>query len=471
MFSKFKELIRKVVNKLFPKNLIQKNINAEIAVTDRMSKAIDLWSKVYENKAPWLEDDVESLELGSVIANEVARLTTIEFKSEITGNDFLQKQYENVLDDLRRYVEYACAKGGLVFKPYIDGNTIAVDYVQADRFFPTAYNSKGEVTAAVFVEQKRIGKKLFTRLEYHVLNGTDYTITNTAYCNNNAWGGNDNLYELGQQVPLDSVDEWATLNPETTLGNIEKPLFSYFRIPQANNIDSNSPLGVSVYARAIDLIKEADKQYSRILWEYEGSELAINASVDCFKLDELGNPILPKGRERLYRAVEYGVGEFNKALETFSPAIRDSSLFNGLNNLLKRIEFNCNLSYGTISDPESVDKTATEIISSKQRMYSSIKDIQRALENALNDLIYAMSVLGQLNSLCNMNYEVSYNWDDSIIVNKEKKLESMRADVAAGILRPELYIAEQYGVTEEEAKKMMPEQEDDNSNNPDDLEE
>lgn len=471
MFSKFKELIRKVANKLFPKNLIQKNINAEIAVSDRMSKAIDLWSKVYENKAPWLGEDVESLELGSVIANEVARLTTIEFKSEITGNDFLQKQYENVLDDLRRYVEYACAKGGLVFKPYIDGNTIAVDYVQADRFFPTAYNSKGEVTSAVFVEQKRIGKKLFTRLEYHSLNGTNYTITNTAYCNNNAWGGNDNLYELGQQVPLNSVDEWATLNPETTLGNIEKPLFSYFRIPQANNIDSNSPLGVSVYARAIDLIKEADKQYSRILWEYEGSELAINASVDCFKLDELGNPILPKGRERLYRAVEYGVGEFNKALEPFSPAIRDSSLFNGLDNLLKRIEFNCNLSYGTISDPQAVDKTATEIISSKQRMYSSIKDIQRALENALNDLIYAMSVLGQLNSLCNMNYEVSYNWDDSIIVNKEKKLESMRADVAAGILRPELYIAEQYGVTEEEAKKMMPEQEDDNSNNPDDLEE
>lgn len=471
MFSKFKELIRKVVNKLFPKNLIQKNINAEIAVSDRMSKAIDLWSKVYENKAPWLGEDVESLELGSVIANEVARLTTIEFKSEVTGNDFLQKQYENVLDDLRRYVEYACAKGGLVFKPYIDGNTIAVDYVQADRFFPTAYNSKGEVTSAVFVEQKRIGKKLFTRLEYHSLNGTDYTITNTAYCNNNAWGGTDNLYELGQQVPLDSVDEWATLTPEITLGNIEKPLFAYFRVPQANNIDSNSPLGVSVYARAIDLIKEADKQYSRILWEYEGSELAINASVDCFKQDKAGNPILPEGRERLYRAVEYGVGEFNKALETFSPAIRDSSLFNGLNNLLKRIEFNCNLSYGTISDPQSVDKTATEIISSKQRMYSSIKDIQRALENALNNLIYAMSVLGQLNSLCDMNYKVSYNWDDSIIVDKQKKLESMRADVAAGILRPELYIAEQYGVTEEEAKKMMPEQEDDNSNNPDDLEE
>ena len=180
--------------------------------------------------------------------------------------------------------------------------------------------------------------------------------------------------------------------------------------------------------------------------------------------------MLPHGKERLYRSMEYGVGEFNKAMETFSPEIRDSSLFNGLNNLLKRIEFNCNLSYGTISDPQSVDKTATEIMASKQRMYSSIKDMQNSLENALNDLIYAMSAIGQLYKLCNGNYEVSYNWDDSIIVDKDKKLESMRNDVISGILRPELYIMEQYGVTEEEALKMMPNNTNDRED-PNDLEE
>lgn len=449
---------------MFPKNLIQKATSTDIAVSDKMGKAIDSWSKIYMNEAPWLDDDTKakSLNLGAVISNEMARLVTVEFKSEITNNDFLQKQYENVLDDLRKYVEYGCAEGGLVFKPYVDGDTIAVDYVQADRFFPTAYNSKGEVTSAIFVEQKRIGKKLYTRLEYHNLQGTDYTITNKAYCNNNAWGGNDNLYELGQEVPLNSVDEWATLEPITTIGNIDKPLFSYFKIPQANNIDTSSPLGVSVFSRAVDLIKEADKQYSRILWEYEGSELAINASVDCFKMDENGNAILPQGRERLYRDLNYGVGEFNKAFETFSPTIRDSSLFNGLNNILKRIEFNCNLSYGTISDPLEADKTATEIISSKQREYSSVKDTQNSLQNALDGLIYAMAVLGQIYGLCNMNYEVSYDWDDSIVVDKDKELESMRNDVASGILRPELYIMKKYGVTEEEAKKMMPDNEDSN---------
>lgn len=469
MFSRFREWVRKVVSRLFNKDLVAKKLNIDVAVSDYMSNAIDLWSRIYENKSPWLVDDaIKSLNLGSVIANEVARLVTVEFQSEITGNDFLQEQYSNVLDDLRKYVEYGCAKGGLVFKPYIDGNTIAVDYVQADRFFPTTYNTKGEITGAVFIEQKRIGKKLYTRMEYHNLEGTTYTIQNMAFCAENNL--QDDNSDIGSPVPLTEVDEWASLSPVTTINNIKKPLFAYFKVPQANNIDTNSPLGVSVFSRAIDLIKEADKQYSRILWEYEGSELAINASVDCFKLDREGNPILPHGKERLYRSMDYGVGEFNKAMEIFSPAIRDSSLFNGLNNLLKRIEFNCNLSYGTISDPQSVDKTATEVISSKQRMYSSIKDTQGSLENALNDLIYAMSVLGQLYGLCKGNYEVSYNWDDSIIVDKDKELSDMRNDVISGILKPVIYIMKKYGVTEEEALKMMPNSTNDGEN-PNDLEE
>ena len=54
------------------------------------------------------------------------------------------------------------------------------------------------------------------------------------------------------------------------------------------------------------------------------------------------------------------------------------------------------------------------------------------------------------------NYETSYKWDDSIVVDKETELASMLTDVSANILRPEIYLAKKYGVTEEEALKMMP---------------
>jgi A118 family predicted phage portal protein len=102
----------------------------------------------------------------------VARLVTIEFQSEIYGSkraEFLNIQYKPIKDSLRRYVEYGCAKGGLVFKPYIDKDKICVDYVQADAFFPIAFDNTGEISAAAFAEQKVIGKKTYTRLERHEL--------------------------------------------------------------------------------------------------------------------------------------------------------------------------------------------------------------------------------------------------------------------------------------------------------------
>ena len=453
MFEKFKGFIQKVVSKMFDKGTIQEALKVDVAVSNEMANAIDLWSMIYENKAPWLNNNVKSLNLGATIASEVARMVTVEFESEITKNAYLNEQYKKVLKDLRRYVEYGCAKGGLVFKPYIDGKEIAVDYVQADSFFPIKY-SKGEVTGAVFVEQKIEGKKTYTRLEKHDLTDKGYVISNTAYVNETALIGNVNNTNLGKQIALTEVDEWANLEPVTTIKNVNRPLFAYFKIPFANNVDFSCPLGTSIYSRTVDLIREADEQWSRILWEYEGSELAVDVDVTAFRKDEYGNLNIPHGKERLYRQID--LDDNNSKWNVFSPEIRDSSYFNGLNNILKRIEFNCGLSYGTISDPQEVDKTATEVISSKQRMYSTVNDIQGALESALDDLIYAMSVWAKIARFSMDKYEVSYNWDDSIIVDKDTELASMQADVAAGIIRPELYIMKKYGVTEEEAVKMMP---------------
>lgn len=52
--------------------------------------------------------------------------------------------------------------------------------------------------------------------------------------------------------------------------------------------------------------------------------------------------------------------------------------------------------------------------------------------------------------------DVSFDWDDSIVLDKDAELESMRNDVSAGILKAEIYLAKKYGVSEEEALKMMP---------------
>ncbi|CEK35449.1 bacteriophage portal protein, SPP1 Gp6-like protein,phage portal protein, putative, A118 family,Phage portal protein, SPP1 Gp6-like [[Clostridium] sordellii] len=436
---------------------IAKELDIEIALNDDMANAINLWSNMYNNAPPWISKKVMTLGLPGAISNELARLVTIEFKSEIINNEYLNKIYQEFISVLRINTEYACAKGGLIFKPYFDGENIEVDIIQQDSFLPISYNAVGEITAAVFLEYKIIGDKKYTRLEYHDFKEDNYTIKNIAYVKSNLVKDNS----LGKRTILASVPEWSKLQEEITLNKAIRPLFSYFKIPQANVIDVNSPLGVSCYSKAIDLIKEADKQFSRIIWEYEGTELAVNASESLFDKNKDGSPKFPDGNERLFRVFNWEERNGNLLLDTFSPGIRDENLFNGLNNILRRIEFNCGLAYGTLSDINDVSKTATEIKTSKQRSYSTVKDIQKSLEKALKGLILSMNDLVTLYKLninnLDIDKDVSFEWDDSLILDKDSELESMRNDVSAGILRPELYLAKKYGVSEEEALKMMPE--------------
>lgn len=452
IFEKIKEVFRR----LFARESIERRIGAEIVVSSKMAAAIDLWMRCYKNKPPWRYDDtgqdkVRTLNLPAVIASEIARLTTIEFETKVSDNR-IDEIYQKAVKDIRENCEIGCAGGGVAFKPVPENGTITVDYVSAENFFPTAYDSNGVITGAVFVDKIHRGESVYTKLEVHAFENSQYTIKNFAFENRT----DDVSKDLGRSIALGSVREWEGIEEEQTFSGIQAPLFAYFKMPGANTIDGTSPLGTCCFSDALELIEEADKQWDRILWEFEGSELAIDVDYTWFMKDAItGKHELPKGKDRLFRL--HHMDTEDRRYNVFSPEIRDSSLFNGLNRILQRIEFNCGLSYGTLSDPQVVEKTATEILASKQRAYSTVNDIQGALEDALKHLVYAISVWMNLSGeRVLLDPEITFNWDDSIIVDKNSELASMRQDVASGILRPEIYLAKKYGVTEEEALEMIP---------------
>lgn len=457
MFEKLKDWVKGAWRKLFPVNCIEKALNIQIDQDTLMTRAIELWANLYENKPPWLSETVSSINLPASISNEIARLVTLELKSEVTGDSqrakYLDEQYQKVIKSIRQYTEYACAKGGLVFKPYLDGMNVNVEYVQADYFYPVKYGSDGTITAAAFVEQKQVGDTTYTRLEYHDFDGTKERVTNKAF-------KSSMKDSLGNEIPLTQVDEWKDLQPEATVDNIEKPMFAYFKVPIANNVDTYSPLGQSVFGRAIDLIKEADKQYSRGIWEFESAERAIDIDITVFDVDKQGNPIVPERNKRLFRTLKAEAGGNNPGsfYESYSPDIRDESHSRGLNKLLRLIEFNCGLAYGTLSDPEQEAKTATEVKQSKQRSYSTVSDIQKSLQSALEHLVYIIDVYSTLYGLSgNGDYEVTFTWDDSIIVDAEAERLRDLQEMRDGIMSKSEYRMKWYGEDEATAKAKIQE--------------
>ncbi len=181
--------------------------------------------------------------------------------------------------------------------------------------------------------------------------------------------------------------------PHTEFSGVDRPLWGYFRVSGGNSSDRHSPLGVSVYAAAVETIRDVDEQYGRLLWEYDGGQLALTLTrPPCGPTSTAS--VMPQREQRLYRNWLNGSSGANSRnlYEVFAPSCAMRVIV-GMDAMLKRVEFQCGLAYGTLSDPQNVDKTAEEIRSSKQRSYTTVKDLQRALGNALTDLVYSISKL------------------------------------------------------------------------------
>ena len=134
--------------------------------------------------------------------------------------------------------------------------------------------------------------------------------------------------------------------------------------------------------------------------------------------------------KRLYRLINQ-----ENLFSDWTPELRDVSIINGLDEIFRRIEFNCGLAYGTLSKVQASDKTAEEVRASKQRSYAKVSEIQAALKTALLELIGAMDALCDLYFLADKgDYSVNFEFDDSIVADRSREFDERMALFNAGII-------------------------------------
>lgn len=432
----FLNYLKGVWQRLFPLKDIKQALGIKPAITDDMLSSIELWQNCFSGNAPWLNDDVISLRLEQSITREFANITLNEMTASVS-NDKLQRLFETATEDLNSELQSGLATGAMVIKP-LGGDK--VQYISANAFVPIEFDARHRLVKVIFPEFKKIGDNYYTRLEYHSLDTEKgLTITNTAYVS--ASEG-----QLGREIPLAAVAEWASLPNAVTYPAMLRPAFGYFRTPIKNTIDGSS-CGVSVYANDINLIRKTDTQFGRLDWEFESGERAIHVDAAAFKKE--GTEKLNK---RLYKAVDVDLGD-NELFKDFSPAIRQGDITDGLNTYLRRLEFSVGLAYGDLSNPETVAKTATEIKSAKDRKYNTVSAIQKQLKYCLDDLVYALAFY---NSLTTSGYTFVCDFKDSILTDEQTERTQDIQDLSLGIMRPDEYRMKWYGEDEKTAKKNLP---------------
>ena len=479
MFSRLMAFIRQVIRKMLPLKTVEQVEQIETPLSADMVNALDDWYKAYCDQAPWVNGDtVKSMNLPAMIASEIARQVTLEMQWNITGKtpekpvemptrdteqgirgagdpedrreeeveeptpeeldnpraEYLRNEFEKLMAELRKKLEQGCAAGGMAVRPYpnADDGHIYFGWTMDWSLYPVSFDENGDLKDVIFRDVYQDGDITYTRLERHTIEGNGVHVTQRAF-------KSKFKDQIGTEVPLTAVEQWKNLEPEATLQGTDGQMFGWFKVAAANNVDVDSPMGISVFHKALKVIKQADLQYSRLLWEFEGSELAID--VDPLALrpqkpdartgaGELKYE-LPKLNERLFRGVNLDEDHYS----VFSPTIRDTALLNGLNRLLMMIEDLSGLSRGTLSDAPLEARTATELRILRQRTYATIADNQAALERCLRDVVRAMDKYATIYNLApEGEYELSFEWDDSILTDRAQEMSERLELMAQGII-------------------------------------
>lgn len=458
--------IKAVWNKLFRKE-IEERFQADVQLSSVMEAAITKFYNITAGHPPWLdpEDDIESINFAGYIDDVTAGLVTLDLGIDISGGEraeYLQKQADYVLSVITDKVSEALGNCGMMFKP----NGQNVDYIEPGNFAPTETDSNGNILGCVFQSQIDRGDWRYTRLEWHrfedttLEDGTEgkvYRITNYAY---KARAGRmaTNQLSIGDPCKLTEVREWANIEPDISLLNVEMPLFAYFKNPAPNRIDRTSPLGVPVWHNALKELKDLDISWSRKSGEVEDSKHMTFVAQSAIQYAEQHGVKLP----RFLRGLEMGVDADSTVHEHVSTLLTDQRI-KDINSILAMISTKCGFSQGMfVLDEKTGMMTATQVEADDQETIRTIKNIRDALQDSITQLLYGCNVMADLYSDTppelweTLKDSLIFNFGD-IVYNRQEDMANWWKYRIQGDVPAYLYYVKFEGMGIDEAKAMVAE--------------
>ena len=254
---------------------------------------------------------------------------------------------------------------------------------------------------------------------------------------------------LGQQVPLSVCPDWKNLQEQVEIRGAKGPLFGLLRMPFANMVDDTSPLPVSLYAGAMDSIREFDRVYGELLYELHSAKRK--------NIVERG-AIVPEGKRKRLRGMKYqdpttdtyilDPAEEHQPFQDYSPAIRTGEYLAGLKIILHMIENQCQLSPGTMAlDERSGALTATQVISQDRTTYHTCAAIQtQGVAPALRQTAWAMETLGELAGILpEGKWSLEVRFGDGVFEDTQQEFSRRLELVKEGILSREEFRSWYFG--------------------------
>lgn len=375
----------------------------------------------------------------NLILNEKVSIKAGTYEKRL--NDILDKNNFRVRGN--QLIELTFALGTGAFVEYKDHDKIIIDFVRADMIYPISYDNN-DVTECAFGSYRNYKGHECIYLQIHRLGREEGEAENLYYIENKYVDSNS-----GQELKL--PEELLELVPT----NSEEPLFQILVPNMVNNIDLDSPMGISVFANAVDEIKGCDLVFDSYMNEFVLGRKRILvpislAKMELDKLERSGTPV-PKfdtAQTVFYQMPADRNGDLKPTAIDMSIRASDHEL--GMQRVLDLCSFKCGLGTRRYQFSSSGIKTATEVISDKSDLFQNLKKNEIAVKAAITRMVRAVSFLDKKERV-----EATVDFDDSIIEDTNTTIDRNVKLVNAGLRSKQTAIMEINKCSEADAKKEL----------------
>ena len=324
-----------------------------------------------------------------------------------------------------------------------DTGKIHINYVTAANIYPLTWDN-GVIRECAFVSRKRVDDREYTYIQVHRLNGGEYDIEN-------------HLYDA-DEVPLTSVRGFETIPPVVHTGS-DKPQFVIDRLNIANS-DEEHPMGVAVFAYAIDQLKSIDITYDSYVNEFVLGKKRIVVQPEATK-DINGRPVFDK-RETVYYVLPEDRAANGNILQQVDMTLRTAEFNTGMQDMLNVLSSKCGFGENHYKFDQTSIATATQVISENSTMFNTIRKHEIILREAITNLCRTLLRMGNryMGAELDENIEISIDFDDSIIEDKQADFNRDKIMLDSGIMNDWEFRMRWMNEDESTAKAALPKMQD-----------
>lgn len=399
-------------------------------------------------------EDWANLEL-----NEKCKITLEDKAAQEFFDDVCEKNKFRV--KANELQETGAALGTYAFVPRVNGvkvtptgsiigeaTSISVDYINAENIFPISWENS-IIKECAFGSKKTVDSEEYYYLQIHRLNEQGkYDIENYIY----SW-----KEDAIQEVDLADVSGFENIPAVIHTGSDQRQ-FVIGRQNIVNNVDMDCPMGISVFANAIDQLKGVDIAYDSYVNEYVLGKKRIMVKLEALQ-DIDGDPAFDSNDVVFYELPEDSQND--ALIREINMNIRAADHNTGVQDMLNALSAKCGFGENHYRFNQGSIATATQVVSENSTLFRTLKKHEIILEDVLIEFTRIILRIGNtyMNKSFDENVKISVDFDDSIIEDKQAEFMRDTQMLSMGILNPYEFRMKYMNEDEATAKAALPQME------------